>query len=251
MLSYLIMILVMLSFLIIFSAPSPYSREVPHAIVPYSEEHVPLYEMVTYHPPRYHAELTYLQSRMSTSSHVLDVGSGLGYHVNALNENGISAVGLDSSKAMVRHSKETYPCSFVHGNVLNTSLFPEHAFTHILCLYYTFYTIHDKETFFRNAHHWLVEDGMLYLHGSTECRFGDPMVGEITYESSLHHTMMKEKITQSGKTYIIHHVVYYMTKEETIQLAKRCHFRYVHEHVYGNHSIFSFQRITPIFDNME
>lgn len=249
MLIYLLMILVMVSFLIIFSAPSPYSRNVHHSIIPYSEEHIPLYEMVTYQPQRYQAELTYLQSRMSTSSHVLDVGSGLGYHVNHLNENGISTVGMDSSKAMVRHSKQKYSCTFVHGNVMNMSLFPEHSFTHALCLYYTFYAIHEKETFFRNVHHWLVEDGTLYLHGSTKCRFGEPMVGEITYESSLHDTMMKEKITRLKETYTIHHLLYYMSKEDTIQLAKKCHFRYVDEHVYGNDYILTFQRITPIFDN--
>jgi ubiquinone/menaquinone biosynthesis C-methylase UbiE len=250
MLIYLLLMLMMISFLILCSPSIPYSTETPRAIVPYSEEYVPLYELVTYRPERYHMELTYLQSRMSTSSHVLDVGSGLGYHVGHLNDNGISAVGLDSSKAMVHHAKQAFPQTYIHGNVMNASLFPEESFTHILCLYYTIYEIQDKETFFHNAHHWLSEKGTLVVHWSSQCPYGEPMVGDITYESTLHNTMLKEKIKYK-QSYTVHHILYPLSKEALIHMAKKCHFRYVNEYPYAYHSLLTFQRETPTYDNTE
>jgi ubiquinone/menaquinone biosynthesis C-methylase UbiE len=182
-----------------------------------------------------------MKTMMSSSSHVLDVGSGLGYHVHALNEHGISAVGLDSSKAMVRHAKEKYGQPYIHGNVMNTSIFPEQSFTHVMCLYYTMYCWLEKETFFHNVHHWLVEDGILFIHGAHPWKYGDSMIGEITYESEIHNTMFKEKITR-GQTYTVHHVVYVMSKEELIHLAKQCHFTYVQEHSYENNYILVFKK---------
>jgi cyclopropane fatty-acyl-phospholipid synthase-like methyltransferase len=246
MIQYLLMILMMISFLIIFAPPTPPVRPVRNEIVPYSEEYVPLYKMVTYNQERYDRELQHVQQSMSASSHVLDVGSGLGYHVNYLNEHGISAVGIDSSKAMVRHSK-TYAHPCMHGNVMHTSLFPEHSFTHVLCLYYTFFCLSEKGTFFHNVHHWLVEDGLLFIHGSSTFQYGEPMVGEITYESSLHNTMYKEKITYQ-QTYTVHHIVHVLSKPEVVQLAQQCHFKLIQDHSYGKHYLLTFQRLT--YDNI-
>jgi ubiquinone/menaquinone biosynthesis C-methylase UbiE len=247
---YLLFIFMMISFLIIFAKPTPVSSSTPHSIVPYSEEYLPFYEMITYKPLRYQEELAFLKTKMSTSSQVLDVGSGLGYHVNALNESNIHAVGLDSSKAMVKYAQQKYPCTFVHGNVLSTSLFPEHSFTHILCLYYTIYCILDKKTFLSNVHHWLSEDGILFIHGANQWKYGETMSGEITYDSSLQQSILKEKITYQNKNHVIHHIMYRISKEELIELASQCHFTWIDEYVYSNQYILVFQRKTPMYDNI-
>ena len=69
---YLLFIFMMISFLIIFAKPTPVSSSTPHSIVPYSEEYLPFYEMITYKPLRYQEELAFLKTKMSTSSQVLD-----------------------------------------------------------------------------------------------------------------------------------------------------------------------------------
>jgi len=247
---YLLFIFMMISFLIIFDKPIPLISTTPHTIVPYSEEYIPIYEMITYKPLRYHDELTFIKTKMSTSSQVLDVGSGLGYHVNALNESNIHTVGVDSSKAMVKYSKEKYPYTFIHGNVLSMSLFTEHSFTHILCLYYTIYCISDKKTFFNNVHHWLYEDGMIFIHGVHECKYGEPMTGEIEYSSSFRQSIFKETVTYHKQTQLIRHTMYMISKEDLIQLAYECHFTCIEEYAYLNNYILVFKRETPMFNNM-
>jgi ubiquinone/menaquinone biosynthesis C-methylase UbiE len=242
MIHYLLLILMMITFLIIFSKPTFHVPSSHKQIVPYSEEHVPLYEIITYKPDRYTYELNIVQSHMTTSSHVLDVGSGLGYHVNQLNESGIHTVGVDSSKAMIRHSKK-YPYTFIHGNVMSASIFPEHSFTHIMCLYYTIYCILDKETFLNNLHHWLIEDGILFIHGVHEWKYEEPIVGQLTYESSLQKSMFKEKITYDQQSYVVHHIIYMISKQELIQLAKKCHFTLIHEYSYSHNYILVFKSI--------
>ena len=244
---YLLFIFMMISFLIIFAKPSPPPSSTLHTIVPYSEEYIPIYEMITY--PRYQ-ELTFIKKTMSPSSQVLDVGSGLGYHVHELNEANIPTVGLDSSKAMITYAKKKYPCTFIHGNVLSTSLFPEHSFTHILCLYYTIYCIVDKKIFFTNAHHWLSEDGLLLIHGVHKWNYGETMTGSITYQSSLQQSMLKEKITYQGQTHVVHHIMYLISKEDLIQVASQCHFTCSEEYSYSNNYILVFQRQTAMYDNI-
>ena len=76
------------------------------------------------------------------------------------------------------------------------------------------------------------------------------MSGDINYESSLHQSVFKEKITYHNQTYMVHHVLYMISKQELIALAKRCHFKCIHEYTYSHHYIVVFQREIPIYDNI-
>ena len=91
----------------------------------------------------------------TSESLILDVGSGTGHHVAALETRGFNTVGIDKSADMVAKAKSTYPqLKFVQGDVLNSSQFSNNSFTHILCLYFTLYYIKD---FSKNIFRYLVD----------------------------------------------------------------------------------------------
>jgi len=112
----------------------------------------------------------------TSESIILDVGSGTGHHVGALQKKGFNARGVDLSPVMVAKASENYPdVEFKSGNVLDTMLYPAQSFTHVLCLYFTIYQIEDKKRFLQNAYNWLMPGGMLVLHLVDRTMF-DPIV---------------------------------------------------------------------------
>jgi len=112
----------------------------------------------------------------TSESIILDVGSGTGHHVGALQKKGFNARGVDLSPVMVAKASENYPdVEFTSGNVLDTMLYPAQSFTHVLCLYFTIYQIEDKKRFLQNAYNWLMPGGMLVLHLVDRTMF-DPIV---------------------------------------------------------------------------
>ena len=107
---------------------------------------------------------------------ILDIGSGTGQHVAALNDAGYPTVGLDLSPSMVGIAKKKYPnLKFKQGNALEFMLYPADSFTHILCLYFTIYYIKNKRQFFKNCFDWLKPGGYLVLHLVNRDKF-DPIL---------------------------------------------------------------------------
>lgn len=114
--------------------------------------------------------------KINKNSNILDIGSGIGHHVNILNNKRVNVMGIDKSSDMVYTANKTYPkCKFKVGNVLDTIQFQPNTFTHILCLYFTIYYIKDKRTFFKNNFDWLRPGGMLVIHLVNRDKF-DPIV---------------------------------------------------------------------------
>lgn len=113
----------------------------------------------------------------SSSSLVLDIGSGTGHHVAQLGaQTGAKVQGVDVSAAMVAKAKENYPEStFKQGDVNDPYLYQPDTFTHILCLYFTLYYVEDKGVFFANCWRWLRPGGSLIVHIVDRDRF-DPIL---------------------------------------------------------------------------
>ena len=112
----------------------------------------------------------------TNQSLILDIGSGTGQHVAALNDAGYPTVGLDLSPSMVGRAKKQYPeLKFKQGNALEFMLCPADTFTHILCLYFTIYYIKDKTQFLKNCFDWLKPGGYLVLHLVNRDKF-DPIL---------------------------------------------------------------------------
>ena len=109
-------------------------------------------------------------------SRVLDVGSGIGHHVNLLEKSGYKVEGVDKSSAMVKSAKKKYPsCKFKQGDVLESMLYPKNSFSTITCLYFTIYYINDKQLFLQNCYNWLMPGGYLVLHLVNRDKF-DPIL---------------------------------------------------------------------------
>jgi len=112
----------------------------------------------------------------TTSSRVLDIGSGNGHHVKLLKNTGFNAEGIDKSSAMVESSKNKYPqCKFKHADALESMIYPKDTFTTITCLYFTIYYINDKRLLLQNCYDWLKPGGSLVLHLVNRDKF-DPIL---------------------------------------------------------------------------
>jgi SAM-dependent methyltransferase len=105
------------------------------------------------------------QTQPTTESIILDIGSGTGHHVALLESQNFRTTGVDISPAMVNKAKQNYPqYNFIQGDVLNSGVFQNDSFTHILCLYFTMYYFKDKRQFFNNCMKWLKPGGYLVVH---------------------------------------------------------------------------------------
>lgn len=105
------------------------------------------------------------QTKPTSKSKILDIGSGTGHHVALLSANNMNATGVDISKFMVNEAKKNYPDEkFVEGDALNAGLFGPSTFTHITCLYFGIYYFRDKLQFFKNCMKWLMPGGYLVVH---------------------------------------------------------------------------------------
>lgn len=105
-------------------------------------------------------------TNLTKKSNILDIGSGTGHHVAELNRLGYHhALGIDSSPAMIKKSKENYPnANFIQGDVNKTMTFNNNEFSHILSLYFTIYYFKNKRHFFDNCYRWLRPGGYLIIH---------------------------------------------------------------------------------------
>lgn len=102
------------------------------------------------------------------NSVILDIGSGMGHHVKALNENYCGEIiGIDKSVDMVNYSKHIHPdisASFHNIDITNGKAFPNQHFSHILCLYFTIYYIQDQKLFLQKCFNMLQNNGYMILH---------------------------------------------------------------------------------------
>lgn len=101
----------------------------------------------------------------TNNSVFLDIGSGTGYTVNTLTQNGYSAYGVDNSQKMIEYAEKKYPnIQLVNANVKDSMAFERASFTHILCTKMTIYQFKDKHSFFSNCFRWMIPNGYLILH---------------------------------------------------------------------------------------
>lgn len=130
---------------------------------------------------------------------ILDIGSGTGHIVDAFNNRGYKAVGLDKSLSMIEFAQDEYPKNeYVHGDALNAMAFSPESFTHITCLDFTIYYIQNKRAFFDNCYRWLMPGGYMIIHLVNRQMF-DPIVPAgkpLLLVSPQSHA--KERITNSS-----------------------------------------------------
>lgn len=114
--------------------------------------------------------IPYLQEFVESLSHLLNgnsnvlcLGTKTGHIVQLLSKD-VSVCGIENSIHMVKLSNYKYPENvYLYGNYLDSSLFKEHKFTHILLPMLVFNTIEDINQLFNNLNKWLIHQGYVIL----------------------------------------------------------------------------------------
>ena len=145
----------------------------------YDDFYVNIYDALIYEPYKKDYEVKEIinATKMNKNSLVLDVGSGIGHHVADLNKRNIPAIGLETSKAMIKKCRDVYgeKMDIKYANAMDSMLFETSQFTHIMCMFYTFYYVKSQEAFLRNCNKWLRHNGYLIIHIVNRNKF-DPIL---------------------------------------------------------------------------
>lgn len=144
----------------------------------YDDFYCSIYDDLVYDDLKNDYEVVHLKQtgKIDKTSNVIDLGCGRGHHVNYYNKAGIQATGLDISPSMIKLAKQEYPeCDFKVGDMLDSSNFQYGTASHIICLYFTIYSVEDKVKFFKNCFDWLKPGGKLVIHLVNRDKF-DPIL---------------------------------------------------------------------------
>ena len=166
----------------------------------YDDFYCSIYDDLVYDEIKNDFEVVHLKrtGKIDDKSNVIDIGSGRGHHVNHYNSKGIKAEGLDISPSMVKLAQQEYPNSkFKLGDALDSSNFQYDSASHILCLYFTIYSIEDKHKFFKNCYDWLQPGGRLVIHLVNRDKF-DPILNSANPLTLVNaQKYAKERLTKS------------------------------------------------------
>jgi ubiquinone/menaquinone biosynthesis C-methylase UbiE len=111
--------------------------------------------------PFYNVQIELMKPYFSTTNNLLCFDCKTGHMPQLLSAN-MKVVGLDSSKDMIKISKEKYPnIPFIQGEC-DPSIFKANLFTHIYCPLFSINT-KDVDSFFECVDKWLVSKGFLFI----------------------------------------------------------------------------------------
>jgi len=133
----------------------------------YDDFYCDVYNELIFDPNKQNYEVTELDkiADIDSKSKILDVGCGLGHHVEYYRKKGVNVQGLDKSESMVKLAKRRYPkAKFEKGDVLTSMIYRPQTFTHVFTLYFTIYYIENKALYFKNVYDWLKPGGTLVIH---------------------------------------------------------------------------------------
>lgn len=212
-------IFIVLTLLIVFSTPPELSQPTTIALSVQDEAYVHVVSTYLTDPRRISHEVNLVKENVPRPHTGVDIGSSTGERVKLMNERGLSTTGVDNSKFMVRHAKQSYN-SYVYGEYTSPILFQEQSLSHVTCLNYTYCFMRDKGAFLRAVHHWLEPEGLLFIHVPLEWNYGPT---HPKYTSSLVHHTLRETI-QLEKTYKMNRPVYWEPIDNVIRFAETCGF---------------------------
>jgi ubiquinone/menaquinone biosynthesis C-methylase UbiE len=251
MLTYLLLICIILAIVVSFSFLKKKDKIRSTLVLKtnsdlYDADYVNIYDSVTYDVRRVNFDVTHIMKTVNNSSSILDIGSGTGHHVHEFNEKGVQAIGIDKSSAMVNYAKR-YPHRYLQGNALHMTLFHADMFSHILCLYYTFYYIKNKDQFLQNVYKWLMPGGLFFVHLSDKCNYGTSTLvdKEFTYKTIIKNNQVYETIKRDTIIRRNEHTFYMENIPFIRQLFDQLGFNYVATYNYD------FQNFLYVFQKPE
>ena len=251
MLVYLLLIFILLSIVVSFSFLKKKKNVKPTLVIKtnseiYDKDYVAIYDLVTYDYNRVHFDVNYIMETTDNSSSLLDIGSGTGHHVHELHTKGVKAMGIDKSQAMVSYSKK-YKHRYLHGDALHMTLFHDETFSHITCLYYTFYYIKNKDQLIHNVYKWLTPGGLFFVNLSEKCNYGTAnfVSKEFTYKRIVKNNQVHETIKRDNVIRRNEHTFYMENIPFILQLMDDAGFNLVSKTNYD------FQNFLYVFQKPE
>ena len=187
----------------------------------YDTFYASIYDYLVYNSAKTDYEVKELErlTNITKNSVVLDVGCGTGHRTAELIKKKSSAnssthsstdssakssaiSGIDISPAMINQCVKIYPDlknHFMVADALDRNVFHSSKFSHILCLYFTFYEWNDGEQrrFVENCMKWLSPGGILVIHLVNRDLFDPilPLSNPLLFVSPQKYA--KERITNS------------------------------------------------------
>ena len=140
-----------------------------------------IYDELVYNSTRTEYEIGKIiqDTKVTKDSVLLDIGCGTGHLEHGFNMLGYhNIIGIDNSKDMIKQSMLKYPkYKFYVADIMNIQgpPFKSNKFSHIMCLYFTFYYIENKDLFFKNCYELLQPGGYLVVHLVDRNKF-DPIL---------------------------------------------------------------------------
>lgn len=148
---------------------------------------------------------------LTNASRVLDVGTGTGRFVNELTKKNIPCDGVDLSPAMISKGHSKFPVLAQVGELtgikegtrtrvgdaLNPLLVAPQSLTHVVCLFYTIYSIRDRRTFISNVTEWLIPGGYFIVHMVNRNKFSTIMPAADPFLLVNPQKYAKQRITDS------------------------------------------------------
>lgn len=133
-----------------------------------------------------------------TETNVLDVGCGVGHHARFFLDKGVGYIGLDKSTAMVQKARSNHPdAKFVRGDAMEATLFASRTFSHVLCMYFTFYAFQNQKRLLHNIYSWLKPSGILVLHLVNPDKFDPVLDAASPFPGFSIQKYSKDRVTES------------------------------------------------------
>jgi SAM-dependent methyltransferase len=146
------------------------------------------------------AIIPYTQRYPRQGIHILDIGCGQGCHVNLMNKNNYRCVGIDSSRAMIREGMRKYGLKsnvLREGDATNKDQFSPNTFSHVLCMYFSYYYYRNPEVVIENVKRWLRKGGYFVVHLVDREKFDPILEPASPFPAFSKQKYSKERITES------------------------------------------------------
>ena len=175
----------------------------------YDNFYVKVYDMLVQGESRTAVEVDFTLGWMKkiqpdvSKLHVLDIGSGIGGHVEAFVKAGCGDVkGIDRSEAMVLRSRKLYPDNtYIVGDVETPTIFSAGQFNLLTMYYFTIYYMPNKAQILRNLFTWMSPGGALIVHMVNRDKFDPILESASPYMAFSLQKYAKERIRKSTVTF--------------------------------------------------
>ena len=190
----------------------------------YNSFYVEKYDLLHLSKQKLHFEVNQIHKQVgkNTPCNILDIGSGIGHHINKYHSFANEAVGIDISPHMVEKANSLYPnCNIVENDALNPGAFPTNIFSHISCLSFTIYYMQNKHQFFTNSYNWLQPGGKLIVHLVDPSKFSPMVPNRNPFQSLAISNPTKSRNTKFDLEL---DDLSYMSKYDYYEDEKKCEF---------------------------